>query len=113
MRRRYYFIPDAAAPTGVRASEVPPDHGTEPRARVEIMTDSHYEGLRTMDGVDVSTRRRHREHMRRNGLALADDFKETWAKSQATRDAYFRDGPGDSKQLHEAVERAFARGGRR
>lgn len=56
--------------------------------------DRHYDGLRATDGADISTRSKHREYMKRHGLAMADDFKDTWAKAQAKRDAYRRGEPG-------------------
>lgn len=35
--------------------------------------------------VDIGSRRKHREHMRQNGLTTVDDFKDTWAKAEKER----------------------------
>jgi hypothetical protein len=47
--------------------------------------DRHYDGLRASDGTDISTRTKHREYMKRNGLTIADDFKGEWAKAERER----------------------------
>ncbi len=65
------------------------DYRPEPRA--PVVGDSHYDGLRTSDGVDVSTRAKHRAYMKEHGLALAGDFKETWAQAEQERSGPSRD----------------------
>lgn len=42
--------------------------------------------LRTETGEDISTRRRHREYMKANGLALHSDFKEERARAAEERE---------------------------
>lgn len=49
-----------------------------------------YGGVRSTDGVDISSRTKHREYMKQNGLAMASDF------SEATRQANER-----KKEIHE------------
>ena len=44
--------------------------------------DRHYDGLRATDGADISTRKKHRDYMRKMGLTTADDYKSDWAKAQ-------------------------------
>lgn len=60
--------------------------------RVELQTGSHYDGLRATDGTPIDTRQRHREYMRRNGVAVADDFRGTLAAAPAKRAAEARAG---------------------
>lgn len=49
--------------------------------------DRHYDGMRATDGADISTRSKHREYMKRNGLTTVDDFKDTWKRDAAEREA--------------------------
>lgn len=49
--------------------------------------DRHYDGLRATDGTDISSRAKHREYMKARNLTTVDDFKETWAKDAAARNA--------------------------
>jgi len=67
-------------------TEVPLDYrsGDEIR-RVAIVGDRYYDGLRTSDGIDISSRVKHKAYMKRTGLTTADDFKETWRKAEEQR----------------------------
>ena len=66
--------------------------------------DRHYDGLRATDGTDISSRSKHRAYMKEKGLTTADDFKETWAKSNREREA-LRDGTFKDKDLRETLTR--------
>lgn len=55
-------------------------------ARLQIVTDSHYADLRATDGTPIDSRTKHRNYMKANNLALADDFKSHWA-DKPNRDA--------------------------
>lgn len=77
----------------------------QPVVRVEIAAGALYDGQRALDGTDVSTRRRFDEYMKRNGLAMADDFKGEWQKAAQSREAY-RAGRKRDPQLREAIGRA-------
>ena len=77
-RRRYRY--DEATGT---MYEVATDAPVTPR--VEISTDTHYDGLRATDGTAIDSRRKHREYLKATGLAMADDFKQTWAEAPAKR----------------------------
>lgn len=84
-----------------------------------ILTDKLYENLtpvltkleRDKDGNlvkemrDISTRAKHRAYMKEKGLALADDFKETWAKAADER-ADIAKGKHDDKAVREALAAA-------
>jgi hypothetical protein len=55
----------------VRAEDyVPPSEALS----APIMTDRFYEGVRTVDGVDIGSRRKRRDYMKARGLADGDDF---------------------------------------
>lgn len=57
-----------------------------------LWSDRHYDGMRATDGSDISSRRKHREYMKRNNLTTTDDFKDTWAKAQQERETYHERG---------------------
>ena len=48
--------------------------------------DRHYDGLTATDGTPIDTRTKHREYMKSHDLAMADDFKNTWAQAQQKRE---------------------------
>ena len=68
--------------------------------------DRHYDGLRAPDGSDISSRTKHREYMRRNGLTTADDFKDTWAKAGQKRAEYYQ-GKGGGAVTRDDIGRAI------
>jgi hypothetical protein len=68
--------------------------------------DRSYDGSRTVDGVDISTRTKHREYMKARGLTHPSDFKNEWVQARAQRDDFFTTG-GDHKARREIVERAL------
>lgn len=68
--------------------------------------DRHYDGLQATDGADISTRKKHRDYMRKMGLTTADDFKDSWARSQKEREHYMQNGGSVRKQdIRDAIER--------
>lgn len=99
-RRRIYFTRN-----GVPCEPYELTEESEPTARLQINTDTHYDGARALDGTDISTRRRHQEYMHRHGVTVADDFKGEWAQKSEQR-ARFYAGDFDRKARTEAVERA-------
>jgi hypothetical protein len=66
--------------------------------------DRSYDGLRATDGTDISTRTKHREYMKANNLATADDFQTFWVKAQQERDHYRQHGGTITKR---DIERAI------
>jgi len=65
-----------------------------------------YGHARATDGTPLHTRRRHREYMKQNGLAMHQDFTETLAKKRAEREKFFTEGP-DSRDLHNDIGRTL------
>lgn len=106
-RRRFRFV---TGPDGQLVSEeVHPNYvgsGEPGVARVELMLDGHYDGLRATDGTPIDSRAKHREYMHRHGLAMADDFKGVWAKADARR-AEFSTTGGDHAARRATVERVI------
>lgn len=105
-RRRYRYVTNAAG--DVVSEEVDPGYtgygdGT---ARVELMLDGHYEGLQATDGTPIDTRRRHQEYMRRNGVAMADDFRGVWARAAEHRADLATTG-GDHAARRRTIERVI------
>jgi hypothetical protein len=58
------------------------------------------------DGTVIDSKRKHREYMKRHGLASADDFKGTWADAAKKRADVFT-GKHDREARREAVARAM------
>jgi putative FmdB family regulatory protein len=91
---------------GVQAERVflPTGHDAIENA---LAGDRHYDGLRASDGTDISSRSKHREYMKRNGLTTADDFKGAWAKAEKERTNY-RLGKGGGAITRDDIARAIA-----
>jgi hypothetical protein len=70
--------------------EVAEDFSPGPRTNTDaaLWNDRGYDGLKATDGTDISSRTKHREYMRANGLTTVDDFKGTWKEAERKRDAY-------------------------
>ena len=89
---------------------------TEPEAGgVEIIGDSHYEGLRATDGTDISSRAKHREYMKTHGLTTMDDFKDEWKKAAEKRADFFqgRTGAVTREDIGQAIHQLETRGRKR
>jgi hypothetical protein len=71
-----------------------------------VLAGRFYENTAATDGTDIGSRRKHREYMKRNGLAMADDFKKEWSSAERERRA-IQTGEVDRKARREAVERAI------
>jgi hypothetical protein len=50
--------------------------------------DRHYDGMKTAEGVDISSRTKHREYMKRHNLTTYDDFSGEFERRQRERDSY-------------------------
>jgi hypothetical protein len=78
---------------------------TPVRADGLLYNDRSYDGLRATDGTDISSRSKHREYMKINGLTTADDFKGTWSDAQKQRDDYYSGKKGSVSKMD--IERAI------
>ena len=87
--------------------------GYTPKRRDEALNhlgglwgDRHYDGMRATDGEDISSRKKHREYMKRKGVTTADDFKESWAKAREARERYYTEGGSITrKDIAEAIHK--------
>ena len=74
-----------------------------------VMVDRFYENTKSpIDGSDIGSRRKHREHMKRHNVTTADDFGGEWRKSEKDREA-IRNGGYDAKGRREDVSRMWDR----
>jgi hypothetical protein len=82
--QRGRWVWDEQAQKLVRAEDyTPPQRAID----APIMVDRFYENTKATDGTDIGSRRKHREYMRANNLAPADDFSPGWyAKLKAARE---------------------------
>lgn len=81
--------------------------GYQPELRTDsgaLWGDRSYDGLRATDGTDISSRTKHREYMKANGLTTTDDFKQTWAQAKEQRESYYTKGGSFSRS---DIERAI------
>ena len=103
-RRRYRYDPESGEMVEIGAQ--PPPRRKDARNHMGgLWGDRHYDGLAASDGADISSRRKHREYMKRTGLTTADDFKETWARAKVARERYYTQGGSVRKQdIREAIE---------
>jgi hypothetical protein len=86
--------------------EVTADHQSELRADSgALWGDRSYDGMTATDGTDISSRTKHREYMKANGLTTVDDFKDTWSQNQAQRERLYTQGGTFSKR---DIERAIS-----
>lgn len=72
-----------------------------------ICVDRFYENTKTTEGVDIGSRRKHRDYMKATGLTTADDFKETWKRETELRKRIATEGILPDKTRREDVARAL------
>jgi hypothetical protein len=85
--------------------EVERDYVAIERASNRYVGDSHYDGLRSTDGANISTRTKHREYMKRHGLATVDDFKGEFIKKGEARKRFMETGYDPTRRPQ--IERAY------
>lgn len=57
------------------------------------------------DGAPLNSRRKHRDYLQQNNLALASDYTETWKQAAKRREDFFA-GRHKHEGLREAIGRA-------
>lgn len=92
-RRRYRQDPVTFELVEVTEDREPDRHVGD----AALWGDRGYDGMRTTDGVDISSRSKHRSYMQAHGLTTADDFKGEFARRQVERDDYHRSGGSVSR----------------
>lgn len=81
--------------------------GPAKRSEAEV-----YGNLVTAEGVDVSSRKRYREHCQRAGVTHYSDFRGEWAQAEKRR-AALASGELTRRDCAEAVGRAMYQAGQR
>ena len=72
-----------------------------------IMSGRMYDHLKSpIDGSDISSRQRYKDHMKQHNVTHQTDFQGDWEKAKAQREA-IQKGEHDKKERREQVERAF------
>jgi hypothetical protein len=99
-RRRYRYDPESKQVVEVGADWT----DTERRAPVPTEELTYGNAVAT-DGTPINTRRRHREYMQQNGLAMASDYTESWKQAEKRRADFFA-GKTGHEGLREAIGRA-------
>ena len=100
-RRRWVYINSEAV-------EVSEDYApTSRNANQRIVGDLHYANMWSpIDGSDISTRAKHKEHMKRHGVTTSDDFQGTWAKAGEEREKSFAGyDPSRKKDVDYAIHK--------
>lgn len=92
MRRKWVYDEELGEMIEVTPEYRPPGKKGALNHLGGLWGDRHYDGLRATDGADISSRKKHREYMKRTGLTTADDFKDTWAKAKEQREHYMQHG---------------------
>lgn len=47
-----------------------------------LISESHYEGAKALDGTPIDSRSRHKRYMEEQGVCHAGDFSEAWYKNR-------------------------------
>jgi hypothetical protein len=106
MRRKWVYDEELGEMIEVTPGYRPPGKKGALNHLGGLWGDRHYDGLRTTEGVDISSRKKHREYMKRTGLTTADDFSQTWAKAKEQREHYMQHGGSIRKRdIVEAIHK--------
>lgn len=99
MKRRYRYSLETKQMVEVGAE------WTDAERRAQTPTEElTYGHLTATDGTPLDTRRKHREYLEHHGLALADDYKETWEKASQRRKDFYA-----GRHAHEGLKEAIGR----
>jgi hypothetical protein len=117
-RRRYVYRRDEAGE--LQCIEVTSDWSDAPRGGSHTSEGEIFDGLRTDDGVDISSRKKRREFMKANGLTDPADFNKPgghWDRADKRKLALQRGeigaDPAADRSRREALARAIETHGRR
>lgn len=113
--KRIFGEPDPDAPRGVRFAWDPASKRLVPASMLAaskaldapVLAGRFYENtMSPIDGTDIGSRRKHREHMKRHGVTTADDFGKEWGRAEKEREL-IRNGGFDAQGRREDVRRAW------
>ena len=104
--KRYRYDPESGEMIDITEGDYRPSKKGALNHMGGLWGDRHYDGLQATDGADISTRKKHREYMRRKGLTTADDFKGDWDRAKQAREHYMQHGGSIRKDdIRAAIER--------
>lgn len=103
-RRRFVWSKEHDCLVEVTADYVQPSRQSTDHV---LWGDRGYANLQTTDGVDISTRTKHREYMKANGLTTYDDYAGHFDREAQRRAEYYTTGKGGATRK-EDVARAIA-----
>jgi hypothetical protein len=105
-RRTYIYRPhpETGEMTAIEVSRDAPDADAQLGIRRSTGDGGkfQYDNLRSTDGVDISSRTKHREYLKATGLAMASDFKESGDQYRKAREAGFSN---ETKAYKEDLKR--------
>lgn len=100
-RGRYRYDADAGQVVAIDSD------WTDTESRAQTPTEGIvYGNAQATDGADLSSRRKHRDYMKANGLSMAGDFKEHWQKKAKEREEVLS-GRAGSKERREILGRTL------
>jgi len=115
MSRRRFVYRKNEETGAIESVEVAQDYQSAPeRSGSNFLVDRYMEGTRSpVDGSDIGSRAKRREHMKAHGLVDADDYKGQWAQQAKERADFLSTGrtPGVdwAKRLAETHEKLSRR----
>lgn len=104
MRKTYHYDPETK-----EMVEGPSPRRGESSGDGWRFSDRNYDGLRAPDGTDISSRKKHRDYMRKNNLTTIDDFKDQWKQEAKKREDFFSgnwDREGRKRDIAYAFEKS-------
>lgn len=106
MRRKWIYDPELKEMVEVTGGYQVARRGDALNHLGGLWGDRHYDGLKATDGADISSRRKHREYMKRHGLTTADDFGGEWDRAKKARENYYQQGGTIRRQdIESAIHR--------
>lgn len=101
-RRRFVQDPDTLELVEITADRDPGRH----KGDAALWGDRGYDGMATTDGIDISSRSKHRQYLKQHGLATFDDYKGEFARRESEREAYYSGHKGsiNKRDIQQAIE---------
>ncbi len=106
MRRRYVYREDPETKQ-VRAYEVGEEWSDAPRP-IAIATEGIvYNNLQATDGTDLSSRAKHRNYMKQNGLTMNTDYSPEWKAKRNEERANLQTSRASTEARKHAIARSL------
>lgn len=109
MRRKWVYRPGDPDADATGFVEITAEVVEKRALDAGVLSGRFYENVSATDGTDIGSRKKHAEYMKRNNLALADDFKDTWARREQAREEIFTHNRLPDKSRRDDIGRALHR----